>query len=117
LVDVAVAECDAGEDRVVELSLGGVAGPPVGGVAVGRELDRSVSMWCQSLRPPREVARSEGEATDLAYLRLAYRLHDAHASFFNRHPRRCLGDFAKALGPVSVEMLLGVRPRHVRAPG
>jgi hypothetical protein len=37
--------------------------------------------------------------------------------FFNRHPRRCPGDLLRALGPVSVEMLLGVRPRHVRAPG
>jgi hypothetical protein len=40
LVDVAVAECDAGEERVVELFLGGFAGGAVGGVAVGGELDR-----------------------------------------------------------------------------
>jgi hypothetical protein len=40
LVDVAVAECDAGEERMVELFLGGFAGGAVGGVAVGGELDR-----------------------------------------------------------------------------
>jgi hypothetical protein len=37
LVAVPVAECDAVADGVVELSLGGVAGFAVSGVAVGRE--------------------------------------------------------------------------------
>jgi len=52
-----------------------------------------------------------GELTDVAYLRLGFRLHAAGAAWsMATHDRRLREALLLALGPVPVEQLLGVRP-------
>jgi len=52
-----------------------------------------------------------GEATDVAYLRLGFRLHHAAAAWsMATHDGRLREALLLALGPVPVEQLLGVRP-------
>jgi len=52
-----------------------------------------------------------GEATDVAYLRLGFRLHEAGAAWsMATHDGRLREALLLALGPVQVEQLLGVRP-------
>ncbi len=52
-----------------------------------------------------------GEATDVAYLRLGFRLHQAAAAWsMATHDGRLREALLLALGPVPVEQLLGVRP-------
>ncbi|VFA91232.1 Proline dehydrogenase 1 [Nocardia farcinica] len=62
-----------------------------------------------------------GEPTDIAYLRLAYRLAAAGAPFaLATHDGVLREALLNALGPVPVEQLLGVRPEaldHVLARG
>jgi proline dehydrogenase len=57
-----------------------------------------------------EGAYPYGEATDIAYLRLAFRLAELKASWsMATHDGRLREALLMALGPVSVEQLLGVR--------
>jgi proline dehydrogenase len=57
------------------------------------------------------LARPWGEATDVAYLRLAHRLHGAGASLaLATHDPVLREALLAALGPLPVEVLLGVRP-------
>jgi proline dehydrogenase len=57
-----------------------------------------------------QLAYAWGEPTDVAFLRLAHRLHDAGASFaVATHDGVLREALLAALGPLDVEMLLGVR--------
>ncbi len=56
-------------------------------------------------------AHSYGEPTDVAYLRLGFRLAEAGATWsMATHDGRLREALLLALGPVPVEQLLGVRP-------
>ncbi len=56
-----------------------------------------------------------GEATDVAYLQLGFRLHEAGAAWsMATHDGRLREALLLALGPVPVEQLLGVRPETLR---
>ncbi len=56
-------------------------------------------------------ARPYGEATDVAYLRLAFRLAEQRATWsMATHDGRLREALLLAVGPVTVEQLLGVRP-------
>ena len=60
---------------------------------------------------PRDSAWPYGEPTDVAYLRLAHRLADAAGPFaLATHDGVLREALLAALGPVTVEQLLGVRP-------
>lgn len=60
---------------------------------------------------PPDRALPYGEPTDIAYLRLARRLAQAHAQFsLATHDGVLREALLAALGPVPVEQLLGVRP-------
>jgi proline dehydrogenase len=67
------------------------------------------------------VAYRYGEETDIAFVRLAHALHDAGASVaLATHDPVLREALLAAIGPVPVEMLLGVRPddaRDLRARG
>ncbi|MGH3495508.1 MAG: proline dehydrogenase family protein, partial [Sciscionella sp.] len=55
-----------------------------------------------------------GEPTDVAYLRLAHRLAQAHAAYaLATHDAILREALLMALGPVPIEQLLGVRPEVV----
>lgn len=65
------------------------------------------------IEPPDRVL-PYGEATDVAYLRLAHRLADAGAKFsLATHDRVLREALLAALGPRPIEQLLGVRPAEL----
>lgn len=64
---------------------------------------------------PAGLAHPWGEATDVAFLRLAHRLREAGAVFsLATHDPVLREALLLALGPSPVEMLLGVRPQDAR---
>ncbi len=64
---------------------------------------------------PAGLAYPWGEATDVAFLRLAHRLRGAGAAFsLATHDPVLREALLLALGPSPVEMLLGVRPQDAR---
>lgn len=61
-------------------------------------------------------AHPYGEATDVAYLRLAAQIHEGRAAWsMATHDARLREALLLALGPVTVEQLLGVRPEVLDA--
>ena len=63
---------------------------------------------------PPHLARPYGEPTDVAYLRLAHRLAESGASYaLATHDGVLREALLAALGPVTVEQLLGVRPEVI----